>query len=151
MLEHHGDAGGRPGDPLAEHPQLAGAEIGKPGNATQEGRLTAPAWPDNAEDLLTVNVERELAERHHGAVQEQLARHMRADGNFGIRLRNRHAADVLPWFVAFRGGANAAYRGGTSHLRRRGEPDGWYEGVRGSPCRIALASRMISRHDSSST
>src|SRR6266849_7486919 len=103
MLEDHGDAGGRlPGDPFAEHPQLAGAEIDKAGDATQEGRLAAPAWPDNAEDLLTANVERKLAERYHGAVQEQLARHVRADRNLGTRFLNRHAADVLPCGVAFR-------------------------------------------------
>src|SRR5262249_6698602 len=74
MLEDNGDARRRPGDPLAEHPQLASAEIGETGDTAQEGCLTASTRPDNAEDLLTANVERELAERHHGAVKEQLAR-----------------------------------------------------------------------------
>src|SRR5260370_4008794 len=96
MLEDHGDARRGPDDPFAEHPQLAGAEIDETGDATQESRLTAPARPDNAEDLLTANIKRDLAERHHGAVEEQLARRVRADRNLGIRFRNRHAADVLP-------------------------------------------------------
>src|SRR5262249_2172927 len=101
MLEHHGDARGRPCDPFAEHPQLAGAEIDETGDATQEGCLTAPARPDNAEDLLTANVERELTECHHGAAEDRLPRRVRVDRNLGIRFRNRHAAEVLPCGAAF--------------------------------------------------
>src|SRR5262245_59654021 len=81
MLEHHRDASGGPGHLYAEHPQLAGAEIDKAGDATQKGRLAAPAWSDNAENLLMADVERELAECHDGAVQEQLARQLHADRN----------------------------------------------------------------------
>src|SRR5262249_39698164 len=65
-----------------------------------KGRLAAPAWSDNAENLLMADVERELAECHDGAVQEQLARQLHTDRNLGIRLRNRHAAVVLHFAVS---------------------------------------------------
>jgi|GEM_PF-4000447 len=38
-----------------------------------------------------------------------------------------------------------------THLRRRIKPDGCSEGASTSPCRIAFASRMISRQDNNST
>jgi hypothetical protein len=73
MLKHHGDAGGRPGDGPPRHRELAAAQRNEAGNRTQERGLAAARRPDDAQDLLVAHVERKLMERHHGAVEEQLA------------------------------------------------------------------------------
>src|SRR5215831_4855234 len=101
MLEHHGDARGWAGDLLAGDQDLADAQIEKAPDAAQEGRLAATAWTHDAEDFLMANVERELTECHHRAVQEQLAGIAHADRKLGFRFRNRHADDVLPALSCF--------------------------------------------------
>ncbi len=73
MLEHHRDALRRAGDGLAADQQLAAGDLGQSGDAAQEGGLAAAARADHAQDLLRANREIERAERHHGAVEEQLA------------------------------------------------------------------------------
>src|SRR5215470_15745072 len=72
MLEHHGDASGRAGNLFAGNQKRAGTQIGEASDATQEGGLAATARSHDAKNLLTANLERQLTERHHGAVQEQL-------------------------------------------------------------------------------
>src|SRR5215203_2252123 len=61
-------------DRLAVHRERAGAELGEAGDAAQQRGLAAAAGADDTQDLVALDVERELAERHHGAVEEQLAR-----------------------------------------------------------------------------
>ena len=80
MLEHHGDAVGRARRPACRAPGAAGAEIGQAGDAAQERGLAAAARADDAQDLIAPDLERQLTERHHRAVEEQLACSFRDDG-----------------------------------------------------------------------
>ena len=74
MLEHHGDAVGRPsGHRLAMDQELAAAQIGEAGDAAQQRGLAAARWTHHAHDLVALDRERQLVERDHGAVEEQLA------------------------------------------------------------------------------
>src|SRR5262249_30716783 len=95
LLEHHGDASWWAGYLLAGDQHLAAAQIEKARDAAQEGRLAAAARSNDAQDFLMANVEGKLAERHHRAVQEQLAGVARPDRHLGFRLRNHHADHVL--------------------------------------------------------
>ena len=79
MLEHHRDALRRSRDRLAADGQLAAGDFGQARDAAQERGLAAAARADDAEDFLLAHREIERAERHHGAVEEHLARISRDD------------------------------------------------------------------------
>ena len=74
VLEHHGDAVGRPAlDRLAVHQNAAAAQIGEAGDAAQQRGLAAARRAHDAHDLVALDAERHLVEGDDGAVEEELA------------------------------------------------------------------------------
>ena len=65
-------SGGRPATGVPSTVSVPVAEIGEAGDAAQQRGLAAAARADDAQDLVARDRERELPERHHGAVEEQL-------------------------------------------------------------------------------
>jgi hypothetical protein len=92
VLEHHGDTLRRPGDRFAVDQKFAAAHIREAGDAAQQRRFAASAWPDNAEDFLAADGNRELVKGDDTAIKEQLAGV--GGGNRELRAR-RHTHELL--------------------------------------------------------
>jgi hypothetical protein len=115
MLEHHRDALRRSAHRLSRNRQFAAGEVGEARDAAQHGGLAAAARADDAEGLLVVHRKIERAKRHHGAVEEQLARIARDDrvfayshfrlfvGGYPVRRDGQVKAAAPLWRSASRG------------------------------------------------
>ena len=91
MLEHHGNAIGRAAlDRLAVHQQLAVAQFGQPGDTAQKGGLAAAGRPDDAHDLVALDLQRKLMKGDNGAIKEELGRVVGNDGGLDCRLHRTH-------------------------------------------------------------
>ena len=103
MLEHHGNAGDRFGNPFLADPDLAGIVRQQAVDAAQQGRLAAAGRADNGHDLARPDLEIDVAEDLERAVV--LAETLNADAGFtpagrggrggaggNRRLRRTHAA-----------------------------------------------------------
>ncbi len=92
MLEHHGNAVGRPaGHRLAMDEKLAAAEIGEAGDTAQQRGLAAAGGTHDAHDLVAPDRERQLMEGDDGAVEEKFAGAGGDDGRINRCFRADHA------------------------------------------------------------